>query len=101
MRKRGTESSRDRERQTKRQREGQGLPFPKLLLPTSDMEGSPTLHPPWVLGTHTPIHLPRGGCVYPHCADEETEARSHQVTQPIKLDPPPQGCRRKGKAQGD
>ena len=36
------------------------------------------------LGTPCPPRrLPGGRCVYPHCADEEIEAGSHQVTQHI------------------
>lgn len=39
-----------------------------------------------------PRHLPGDRCVYPHCADGETEAGHHPVTRPHRLGPPALGA---------
>lgn len=38
---------------------------------------------------------------YPYDINEETEAGSHRVTKPIKLDPALPRCRQEGHGQGD
>ena len=61
----------------------------------SDRYGPPTGPLAPVQGTPCPPrHLPGDHCVYPHCADKETEAGHHQVTRSHKLGPPVLGCRR-------
>lgn len=74
---------------------------PGLLLPA--LRHAPTAYSSRSLGAGgtSPGHLPGGGCVYAHCADEDTKSGSHRVTQHIQLDPAQLGCGREGRGPGN